>query len=293
VGFLEAFHKGLNEGRYFEDRNVKIEYRWAEGNYDLLREYAVELARLRVDLIVATGGLISALAAKDATGTIPILNIFGFDPVSAGLVKSYNEPGGNITGVSVQNLELIPKRMEMLLELLQGRTPSIVAALVNPKTPAAPRETKDLEEAVAKKSVELQKKLQLLILEASAESDFKRAFDSAVAAGAGALVVGPDGFFTSQRAKIVELAASHSLPTVYGWREYVAAGGLMSYGPNITLAYKQIGVYASRILNGTKPSDLPVQTPQKIELVVNLKAMKALGLTIPRILLTSVDEYID
>jgi putative ABC transport system substrate-binding protein len=195
--------------------------------------------------------------------------------------------------VSVQNLELIPKRMEMLLELLQGRTPSIVAALVNPKTPAAPRETKDLEEAVAKKSVELQKKLQLLILEASAESDFKRAFDSAVAAGAGALVVGPDGFFTSQRAKIVELAASHSLPTVYGWREYVAAGGLMSYGPNITLAYKQIGVYASRILNGTKPGDLPVQTPQKIELVVNLKAMKALGLTIPRILLTSVDEYID
>jgi ABC-type uncharacterized transport system substrate-binding protein len=289
-GFVAAFHKGLSNGGYYEGKNVAIEYRWAEGNYELLREQAAELVRLKVDLIVATGGLISGRAAKDATDTIPILNIFGYNPVSAGLVKSYNQPGGNVTGVSVQSLELIPKRLERLLELLSEQTPSIVkiAALVNPNTPdAAARETKVLEEAVK------QKGLQLLVLEVSTESDIKRAFDAAREAGAGALLVSPDGFFTSQRAKIVELAASHRLPTTYGWREYVVAGGLMSYGPSITQAYEQIGDYASRILKGDKPGELPVQTPTKLDLVINLKAAKALGLKMPRYFEAGVNEQIE
>jgi putative ABC transport system substrate-binding protein len=283
--FVAAFHKGLNAGGYVEGLNVAIEYRWAEGNYQRLREQATDLVRRRVALIVATGGLVSARAAKDATETIPILNIFGFNPVGEGLVTSFNRPGGNVTGVSAYASELTPKRLELLRELVP-RTVKF-AALLNPKTPAAQIERPDLERAAQETG------LQLLVLEASEESDLRKAFDSAAVAGAGALIMSPDGIFTSQRALIVELAASHRLPVVYGWREYAVAGGLMSYGPSIPDAYRQIGDYASRILKGAKPGDLPVQMPTRFDLVINLKTAKTLGIDVPYPLLITASELIE
>jgi putative ABC transport system substrate-binding protein len=283
--FVAAFHKGLNAAGFVEGRNLAIEYRWADGDFDLLREQALDLARRRVVLIVATGGLVSARAAKEATDTIPILNLFGVNPVGEGLVTSFNRPGSNFTGVSLYASELIPKRLELLRELVPSTFK--FALILNPKTPAARFERPDVQRAARETG------LELLVLEASAEGDLKKAFDSAVAAGVGALVLSPDGFFTSRRALILELAASHKLPVVYPWREYAVAGGLMSYGPSITDAYRQIGDYAGRLLKGAKPKDLPVQMPTKFELVINLRTAKALGLTVPRIVYARADEVIE
>jgi putative ABC transport system substrate-binding protein len=285
AAFVTAFQNGLSAGGYVEGRNVAIEYRWAEGNYDRLREGAVDLVRRRVSLIVATGGLAAARVAKDATDTIPILNIFGVNPVGEGLVASFNRPGGNVTGVSAYASELIPKRLELLRELVPGTAK--FALILNPKVPSARFERPDVERAAQEAGQ------QLSILEASNENELRQAFDSAVAARVGALVVSPDGYFTSQRALIVQLAASHKLPVVYSWREYVAAGGLMSYGPNITDAYRQIGEYASRILKGAKPGELPVQQPTKFYLAVNLKTAKALGIEVPYPLLITASEVVE
>ena len=285
AAFLAAFHKGLNAAGYVEGRNVAIEYRWAEGNYDWLREHAADLVRRKVELIVATGGLVSALAAKNATDTIPVLFVGGIDPVAEGLVASINRPGGNATGVNLNASELTPKRLELLRELVPGTVK--FAALLNPKTRAAQFERPDLERAAEKMQ------LQLSVLEASTEDDLRSAFDAAAAAGVGALVVSNDGFFTSRRAQIIGLAASHKLPVIYGLREYAAAGGLMTYGPSIPDAYRQIGDYAVRILKGAKPGDLPVQQPKTFELVVNLKTAKALGIEVPYPLLITANEVIE
>jgi putative tryptophan/tyrosine transport system substrate-binding protein len=282
---VEAFHKGLNAGGYVEGRNVAIEYRWAEGDYNRLKAQAADLVHRRVDIIVATGGLVSARAAKEATETIPILNIFGFNPVGEGLVTSFNRPGGNVTGVSAYASELTAKRLELLRELVPGIIK--FAVLLNPNTRADKFERPDLERAAR------EKKLQLMVLDASADSEVKDAFDSAVSAGVAALILSPDGFFMSRRAPIVALAASHRLPVVYPWREYAVAGGLMSYGPSIPDAYRQIGDYASRILKGAKPGDLPVQMPTTFEFVINLKAAKALGIDVPFPLLATASEVIE
>jgi putative tryptophan/tyrosine transport system substrate-binding protein len=284
--FVTAFHKGLNAGGYVEGRNVTIEYRWAEGNYQRLREHATDLVNRHVAVIVATGGLAAARAAKDLTDTIPILNIFGADPIGEGLVASFNRPGGNVTGVSAYASELIPKRLDLLRELVPNSAK--YAVLLNPKVPSARVERLDVERVIAETGV------PLLVLEASSPGELQEAFDSAARERVGALVVSPDGYFTSRRAQIVELAARLKLPVVYGWREYVVAGGLISYGPSITDAYRQIGEYTVRILKGAKPSDLPVQLPTKYEMVINLKTANAQGLTpLSRVFHARADEYIE
>jgi putative ABC transport system substrate-binding protein len=285
ASFVAAFHEGLKAGGYIEGRNLTIEYRWAEGNYQRLREQAKDLVGRQVALIVATGGLAAARAAKDLTDTIPILNIFGADPVGEGLVTSFNRPGGNVTGVSAYASELIPKRLELLRELAP-KTEKF-AVLLNPKVPSARFERLDVERVITETG------LPLLVLEASSQDELRKAFESTAKDGVGALVVSPDGYFTSQRALIVELAASHKLPVVYGWREYAVAGGLLSYGPSITDAYRQIGDYASRILKGAKPGDLPVQLPTKYEMVVNLGTARTLGLTLPRVIYARANELIE
>jgi putative ABC transport system substrate-binding protein len=285
AAFVAAFHKGLNAGGYIEGQNVAIEYRWGNGDFKLLREQAADLVQRKVALIVATGGLVSARAAKDATDTIPILYIGGADPVSEGLVTSINRPTGNVTGVNLYMSELIPKRLELLRELVPHTVK--FAVLLNPKTPSAQFEKLEVERVAA------QTGRQLFVLEASAKSELEQAFDLAAEMGAGALLVSPDGFFTSRRAEIVELAASRRLPVAYGTREFVVAGGLMSYGPSIPDAYRQIGDYASRLLKGAKPSDLPIQLPTKFDLVLNLKTAKALDIDIPYPLLIVANEVIE
>ena len=282
---VAAFRHGLNKAGYVEGQNVAIEYRWAEGQYDRLRGMASDLVRRNVSLIAATGGLVVAQAAKGATSTIPVLFIAGFDPVREGLAASINRPGGNATGVSVYTAELGPKRLELLRELL----PNVVkiAMLVNPRSISTEIERKDLEEATRGTG------LQLLVLEASAEGDLEKAVNDAVNQSAGALIVSADAFFTSRRSQIVALAAQYALPASYPWLQYAEAGGLISYGPNLTWAYEQIGVYASRILKGAKPEDLPVQLPTTFELVINLKTAKSLGLEIPPTLLARADEVIE
>jgi len=246
---------------------------------------ASDLVRRNVSLIAATGGLVVAQAAKGATSTIPVLFIAGFDPVREGLAASINRPGGNATGVSVYTAELGPKRLELLRELL----PNVVkiAMLVNPRSISTEIERKDLEEATRGTG------LQLLVLEASAEGDLEKAVNDAVNQGAGALIVSADAFFTSRRSQIAALAAQYALPASYPWLQYAEAGGLISYGPNLTWAYEQIGVYASRILKGAKPEDLPVQLPTTFEMVINLKTAKALGLSIPPFVLARADRVIE
>ena len=281
---VAAFRNGLNKAGYVEGKNVAIEYRWAEGQYDRLRGMASDLVRRNVSLIAATGGLVVAQAAKEATSTIPVLFIAGFDPVREGLAASINRPGGNATGVSVYTAELGPKRLGLLRELL----PNVVkiAMLVNPGSISTEIERKDLEEATRGTG------LQLLVLEASAEGDLEKAVNDAVNQSSGALIVSADAFFTSRRSQIVALAAQYALPASYPWLQYAEAGGLISYGPNLTWAYEQIGVYASRILKGAKPEDLPVQLPTTFEMVINLKTAKALGLTIPPFVLARADRVI-
>jgi putative tryptophan/tyrosine transport system substrate-binding protein len=283
--FLDAFHQGLNEEGFVEGRNVAIEYRWAEGQFARLPELVADLVARRVSLIAATGGTVSASAAKGATSTIPILFIGGPDPVADGLVTSLNRPGGNATGVAVRTLELMPKRVELLRELLPHA--AAIALLVNPTDLANERETKDVEALMRPIGG------HMVLLKASAENDFEPAFVSAVRQQADALLVSPNPFFMAQRAQIVTLAARHAMPAAYAYREYVNAGGLMSYGPSIAGAYRQIGLYAGRILKGEKPSDLPVHTPTKFELILNLKVAQALRLTIPRIILARADEVIE
>jgi putative tryptophan/tyrosine transport system substrate-binding protein len=280
-----AFHRGLNETGYFLDQNVIIRTHQAEGHYDKLPALAADLVGRQVKLIVAAGGLVSARAAIAATPTIPILFIAGFDPVKLGIVSSFSRPGGNATGVSIYTSELLGKRLSLLLELV----PRVerLALLINASNVVSEFEVKDMEEVAAAAG------LRLIVVGASAKEGIEAAFASAADQNADALLVSADPFFSTRRNRIVALAAHHGLPAAYPWREYVEAGGLMSYGPTLMEAYHQIGLYAGRILKGEKPGDLPVQLPRKFELVVNLGTARSLDLEVPRITLFRADHLID
>jgi putative ABC transport system substrate-binding protein len=281
--FVAAFLQGLGETGYVEGQNVAIEYRWAEGDYDRLAALAADLVRRRVDVIAALG-LPSALVAKRATSTIPIVFSVG-DAVERGLVASLARPGGNLTGVSLLNVELTPKRLELISELVPQA--GVIALLVNPNNPNTERTIRDMEEAARAKGV------QLNILKAGTESEIDAAFASLVQLPAGALVVVGDPLFINRREQLVALASRHAVPTIYAFREYAAAGGLISYGTSFTAAYRQLGIYAGKILKGAKPADLPVQQPTTFELVVNLNTAKELDLIVPPSILARADEVIE
>jgi ABC-type uncharacterized transport system substrate-binding protein len=280
-----AFHQGLNKAGFVEGRNLAVEYRWAEGRYDRLPAMAADLVRRRVAVIAATGGLVSAQAAKAATSTIPVLFVAGFDPVQEGLVASINRPRGNATGVSVYTAELGRKRLELLRQLVPGLTK--IAMLVNPQSISTEIETNDLGEAARALGVELH------VLAAATDNGIDNAFGEAANRGAGALIVSADSFFTSRRDQLVTLAARHALPASYPWSQYAEVGGLFSYGTNLTWAYEQIGGYSGRILKGAKPSDLPVQLPTTFDLVLNLKTARALGIDVPYHLLVMANKVIE
>jgi putative ABC transport system substrate-binding protein len=284
-GRLGAFRQGLNEAGYVEGQNVAVEYRGAEGQYDRLPALAADLVQRQVSVIVAQNNA-TTLAAKAATSTIPIVCQVGMDPVQSGFVASFNRPGGNITGVVVQTAELMGKRLEFLHELVPIAT--AVAVLVNPTNPTATAsETNDLQEAARSLGLRLQ------ILRVSTPSEIEAAFETLVGLSAGGLVVSADTFLTSQRAQIVALAARHAVPAIYVVRFFPVAGGLMSYGVDYADSYRQMGLYTGKILKGAKPADLPVQQMVKVELVINLKTAKALGLTVPMTLLGRADEVIE
>ena len=284
VPYLEALRHSLGDAGYVEGQNVAIEYRWAEGRFDRLPELAADLVGRGVDVIVTSGGNFSALAAKNATSSIPIVFVAGGDPVKAGLVASLARPGGNLTGVNVFAFELWGKRVELISELVPGAR--ALAQLVNPKFPDAERDTAAVQEAARAKG------LVLRILNASTESDIDTAFASLVDLQAGGLLVGDPTYF-ARREQIVALAARYAIPTIYDWREYVAVGGLISYGTSLTDTYRNVGTYVAKILKGAKPADLPVQQPTTFELVVNLKTAAALGLTVPPSILARATEVIE
>ena len=282
---VAAFRQGLSETAYVEAQNVAIEYRWAEGDYDRLPALAADLVGRKVEVIVAAGGPSSALAAKSATSTIPIVFTAVNDPVAVGLVASLARPGGNVTGFNGMNVELMPKRLELLSELVPKA--DVIALLVNPNDANTQRMIRDVQEASRVKG------LQLHILRADSEGEIETAFASLVQLHAGGLLVGPDAFFLSRRDQLVALASRHTIPAIYPWRELAAPGGLISYGAGLSAIYRQVGVYVGRILAGAKPADLPVQQPTTFELVVNLKTAKALGITVPPSILARADEVIE
>jgi putative tryptophan/tyrosine transport system substrate-binding protein len=283
--YVSAYRSGLNEAGFVEDRNIAIDFRWAEGHYDRLPSLAVELAQLPVNLIAASGGLPSVLAAKTATATIPIVFTLGSDPVKFGIVASLNRPGGNITGVSLLAYLLDAKRVELLHELVPRAT--VFAVLLNPKNTQAETQLRDFE--VATRALGLGE----VALEASTEQELGTAFARLVQERGSALVVSADAFFLSRRDQIVALAAHHRVPAIYEWHEFANAGGLMTYGVSLTDAYRQAASYAARILKGEKPADLPVLQPTKFEVVINLKTARALGLTVPPSLIARVDDVIE
>ena len=281
---LAAFRRGLKEAGYVEGQNVTIEYRFAENQYDRLPALAADLVRRQVAVIAANG--IAAQTAKAATATIPIVFVAGFDPVEVGMVANLNQPGSNITGVSILDVELGPKRLELLHELIP--TASIFAVLVNPSDPArAETESRNLQAAARALG------LQLHVLHAGTERDLDTVFASVVQLRAGGLAIGGDPFFNSRSAQLGALTLGHAVPTIYQFPEFTAAGGLMSYGGSLSDSYRWVGVYAGRILKGERAGDLPVQQAAKVELILNLKTAKALGLTVPLSLLTRADEVIE
>jgi len=283
---LRAFRQGLKEEGYVEGRSVEIEYRWAEGHNDRLPALAAELVRRQVAVIVAAGGTPSALAAKVATATVPIVFGVAVDPVELGLVASLNRPGGNLTGVTNLNVEVGPKRVELLRELLPSAT--LVAVLVNPTNPTIGEPfVRDLEAAARTLG------LKLHVLHASTERDFDAVFATLVQLRADALVISPDQFLTSRIEQLARLTLLHGIPAISQLRQFTAAGGLASYGSSETEYYRPIGIYTGRILNGEKPADLPVQRSSKVELIINLKTASTLGLTIPLPLVGRADEVIE
>jgi putative ABC transport system substrate-binding protein len=281
---MVAFRQGLREAGYIEGQNVAIEFRPAEGNYDRLPALAAELVGRKVDLIMANSPP-SALAAKGATSTIPIVFRSGADPVADGLVANLARPGGNLTGVLTILDELTPKRLELLCELVPRA--EVIALLVNPNNGVAERVSRDVQEAARTKG------LRLHVLKAGSESEIDTAFASLVQAHANALVVAADPFLSSRREQLVALASRHAVPSSYAWREFAASGGLISYGPSLASAFRQVGVYAGKVLKGAKPADLPVQQSTTFELVINLKTARALGLTVPRSMLTRANEVLE
>jgi putative ABC transport system substrate-binding protein len=286
TGRLQLFRQGLSETGYFEGRNVAIDYRWGHDQNDRLPAMAADLARRQVTVIAAIGSTPAVLAAKAATTTIPIVFQVGVDPVAAGLVASLNRPGGNLTGVTNLNTELGPKRLELLHELVPRAT--VMGVLINPTNPSlAEPTTRGLHSAASALG------LQLHVLHASTERDFDSVFKSLVQLRAGALLIGTDPFFNVRTEQLAAFGARYAIPASYANREYPAAGGLMSYGGNLADSFRLVGTYAGRILKGEKPGDLPVVQPTKLELVINLKTAKALGLTVPQSLLVAADEVIE
>jgi ABC-type uncharacterized transport system substrate-binding protein len=278
-----AFRKGLSETGYVEGRNVWIEYRWAEGRYERLPALATDLVRRQVILIAANTP--ATPVAKAATTTIPIVFVTADDPVAAGLVASLNRPEGNLTGVTLLNVEIGPKRLELLHEAVPAA--SVVALLLNPTNPNSERQSRNIQAAARSLG------LQLHVLHASTERDFDRAFATLVQLRAGALMIGADAFFINQSEQLGALALRHAVPAISFYREFVAAGGLMGYGGDLTDAVRLMGVYSGRILKGEKPADLPVQQETKFALIINLKTAKMLGLTVPDKLLVAADEVIE
>jgi putative ABC transport system substrate-binding protein len=282
--FVSAFHNGLKEAGYVEGQNVAIEYRWAEGHYDRLPALAVDLVRRQVTVMAATTTP-AALAAKAATTTIPIVFSVGADPVAIGLVASLSRPGGNATGANNYINVLGAKRLELLRELVPSA--AVIGVLVNPSFPDAESQSKDVKEAARVIGQQVQ------VVNASSEGDLNDAFATFVPLKPGALLISADTFFTSRRDQLVALIAHHKIPAIYSQRDFVLAGGLMSYAPRLADAYHQGGMYVGRILKGAKPGDLPVVQPTKFELTINLTTAKALGLEIPPKLLALADEVIE
>jgi ABC-type uncharacterized transport system substrate-binding protein len=282
---LRAFRQGLKDSGYVEGESVAIEYRWAEGQNDRLSALAADLVRRKVAVIVAAQGIASALAAKAATTTIPIIFNVPEDPVGLGLVASLARPGGNLTGVNFVTGELVAKRLELLRELVPAATR--VAVLVNPASPAAETTVRDVEPAARAMG------LQTQIFEASTSREINAAFASFVRERPDALYVGGDSLFSIRRVQLATLAARHALPALYSTREYCEIGGLMSYGSSPPDAWRQVGAYTARILKGTKPADLPVVQSSKFELVINAETARTLGLTVPDRLLALADEVIE
>jgi len=285
AGFIAAIKEGLQQTGYIEGRNVTIEYRWAEGHYDRLPQQAIELVDRGVAVIILVGGGPTIAVAKAATATIPIVFVMGDDPVKSGAVTALNRPGGNATGVNLLTVAMEAKRLQLLHELVPNV--AVVAIIVNPNNPQAAEQLQDLQAAARTLGVEVE------VFKAGSPSDIDTAFASLVGRRAGALLVAADAFFNTRREQFVVLTARHALPAIFHFREFAAAGGLMSYGPSLTDAYRQDGIYAGRILKGEKPAEMPVQQAVKIELVINLQTARALGLTIPLPLLGRADEVIE
>jgi putative ABC transport system substrate-binding protein len=285
VHLVAAFKRGLSEAGYVEGQTVSIEYRWAEGHYDRLPMIASELVRSQITALVAVGGTVVALAAKAATSTVPIIFVIGDDPVKAGLIGSLNRPGGNMTGVTLISAALSAKRIELLRDLKPDA--STLGILINPANPNAAFDTQQAQTAIHSLGK------QIVVLHAASEQALNVAFDRSAQASVEALVVSNDAFFTTQREQITALAARYAIPAIYAYREYVDAGGLISYGPSFVEIYRQVGGYTGRVLHGEKPIDLPVMQPTKFELVINLKTAKALGIKIPQGLLVAADEVIE
>jgi putative ABC transport system substrate-binding protein len=283
--FVAAFRQGLSETGYVEGQNVVIEYRWAEGQYDRLPALAADLVSIKVAVIATSGSTPSARAAQNATSTIPIVFSVGGDPVELGLVASLARPGGNLTGFTILAVDLMPKQLELLSELVPEAR--VIALMVNPNNAPTGLMMRDVQEAARRKGV------QLPVLNAGTESEIDAAFAALVKLQAGALLVGADPFLLTRREQFVALAARHSVPAIFAFREIAVSGGLISYGTSLTDTYRQTGVYVGRILAGAKPADLPVQQPTKFELVINLKTAKALGLTVPQSILIRADEVIE
>jgi putative ABC transport system substrate-binding protein len=282
---LRAFRRGLKEAGYVEGQNVAIEYRWAEDQYNRLPALAAELVHRQVAVIVAGGGTPAAVAAKVATVTIPIVFAVAADPVKIGLVANLSRPGGNLTGVTSLNVDVGQKRLELLHELLP--TATIIAVLVNPTSVLTEPYLQALQPAARALG------LQLHVLNASTEHDFDTVFAALVQLRAGALVISPDNFFNTRVEQLAALSLRHAVSTIYQYRPFVAAGGLISYGSDETEYYRLVGIYAGKILNGEKPADLPVAQSTKVELLINLKTAKALGITVPQSVQSRADEVIE
>jgi putative tryptophan/tyrosine transport system substrate-binding protein len=280
---VDAFRQGLKETGYVEGQNVAIEYRWAESHYERLPTLVADLLSRHVIVIAANGP--AAVAAKAATTSTPVVFSTAADPVKIGFVASLNRPGGNLTGVALLSVELAPKKLEILHELVP--TVRTVGLLVNPTNPNAQTQSRDVHVATQDLG------LQLHVLHANSESDFEKAFVAMAQLRVGALMIGTDGFLNSRSEQLATLAIRHAMPAIFQYREFTAAGGLMSYGTSLTDTYRKVGVYVGRILKGEKPADLPVQQATKVELIINLRTAKALGLEVPPTLLARADEVIE